>query len=120
MHGFDSYPQNLKTLIELGSICGSPQDSVVVDVLTYLNREDLLSRKDKCPYLPQMIRDYLIPYHKGTIDNKLSNYLLQVVRQDQSNVLLQFLITNIDKSSDDFAAICELKYTQQGAREHGI
>lgn len=45
------------------------------------------------------------------LDASLSHMLLKVVKQDpQNSMLLQYLITNVDKASEDFASICELKY----------
>ena len=67
-----------------------------------------------------MLRDHLLPAPGVVIDSKLSNLLLKVIKQDNSNLLLQYLITNIDKRSDDFAEICELKYLQTDKDKFGV
>ena len=60
-----------------------------------------------------MIKEHLIPSEPPVvIETSLSRLLLKVIKQDQSSTILQFVITNIDKASEDFATICELKYLQ--------
>jgi hypothetical protein len=95
----------------LAEIAGQPKALVVIDILSHLDRIKYLERsKQHCPYVKTMVLEQFLTQHNVTLDANISQMLLKILEQESCNILLQYLIVNIDKGSQDFAKICELKY----------
>ena len=66
--------------------------------------------ENNCNYVTEMIVTHLIRDEQTKFDDKLSKLLLKVLLQENSPILLSYLISNIDKQSEEFTQICKLKY----------
>lgn len=67
-----------------------------------------------------MILEHLLTQPNVPLDATISQMLLKILEQESCNVLLQYLIVNIDKGSEDFARICELKYLSPENTKPGL
>ena len=59
-----------------------------------------------------MIVTYLIKDEQTEFNDKLSKLFLKILQQENSPIILSYLISNIDKQSEEFTTLCKLKYLQ--------
>lgn len=105
----------------MAEIAGAAKALVVIDILAHLDRIKYLERsKQHCPYVKTMVLEHLITKPNFILDANISHMLLKILEQDPCNILLQYLIVNIDKGSEDFARICELKYLSPADTKAGL
>ena len=119
IHGLIYYPDDFIKLVELQGILGQPIHRVALSVLDHLERTHYIDdiEENNCNYVIDMIVTYLIKDEQTKFDAKLSKLFLKVVQQENSPIILSYLISNIDKQSEEFTTICKLKYLQDTPSE---
>jgi len=87
---------------------------VALAILDHLDKLKYLDNIDShCPFALNLVLDHLVNDPQTPFNSDLAKKLIKILRQQMNNesqLLLSYLMQKVDKSADEFTEVCELKY----------